>query len=86
MYKMYKSRHYPLLFQRLAGRSGGLCSRFTIGNEAFRYAESIHTKKELIETALKEFVRTKRMKDLRELKGKIQFTDDYDYKKMRERQ
>jgi Arc/MetJ family transcription regulator len=52
-------------------------------DEAFRYAESIHTKKALIEAALREFVRTRKMKDLRELKGKIQFADDYDYKKMR---
>ena len=52
-------------------------------DEAFKYAEGIHTKKDLIETALKEFVRTRKMKNLRELKGKIQFADDYDYKKMR---
>jgi len=42
-------------------------------DEAFKYAEGIHTKKDLIETALKEFVRTRKMKNLRELKGKIQF-------------
>ena len=52
-------------------------------DESFKYAEGIHTKKDLIETALKEFVRTRKMKNLRELKGKIQFADDYDYKKMR---
>jgi Arc/MetJ family transcription regulator len=52
-------------------------------DEAFKYAENIHTKKELIETALKEFVRTRKMKNLRELKGKIRFADEYEYKKMR---
>jgi Arc/MetJ family transcription regulator len=52
--------------------------------EAFKYADSIHTKKDLIETALKEFVKTRKMKNLRDLKGKIQFADDYDYKSMRE--
>jgi Arc/MetJ family transcription regulator len=52
-------------------------------NEAFKYAESIHTKKDLIEAALKEFVKTRKMKNLRELKGKVQFADGYDYKKMR---
>ena len=52
--------------------------------EAFKYADSIQTKRELIETALREFVRTRKMKDMRELKGKIQFSDGYDYKKMRE--
>ena len=51
--------------------------------EAFKYAESIHTKKDLIEVALKEFVKMRKMKNLRDLRGKIQFADDYDYKKMR---
>jgi Arc/MetJ family transcription regulator len=53
--------------------------------EAFKYAESIHTKKDLIEVALREFVKTRKMKNLRELKGKILFSEDYDYKKMREK-
>ena len=52
-------------------------------DEAFKYAGNIHTKRELIEVALKEFVKTRKVKDLRELKGKIQFDDNYDYKKMR---
>jgi Arc/MetJ family transcription regulator len=51
--------------------------------EAFSYAQSIHTKKALIEAALREFVRTRKMKDLRDLRGKIRFADDYDYKKLR---
>jgi Arc/MetJ family transcription regulator len=51
--------------------------------EAFKYAESIHTKKDLIETALKEFVISRKVKNLRDIKGKIEFADDYDYKKMR---
>jgi Arc/MetJ family transcription regulator len=55
-------------------------------NEAFRYAESIHTKKALIEAALREFVRIRKMKDLRDLKGRIQFADEYDYKRMRTEQ
>lgn len=52
--------------------------------EAFKYAGDIRTKRELIETALREFVNNKKMKNLRDLKGKILFADDYDYKKMRE--
>ena len=52
-------------------------------DEAFKYAENINTKKDLIEIALKEFVKNRKMKNLRELKGKILFSDDYDYKKMR---
>lgn len=51
--------------------------------EAFAYAKDIHTKKELVEVALKEFVRNHKLKDLRELRGKIQFSDGYDYKSMR---
>ncbi len=52
-------------------------------SEAFKYAENIHTKRELIETALKEFVSARKVKNLRELKGKIHFDDNYDYKPMR---
>lgn len=51
--------------------------------EAFQYAESIKTKKGLIETALKEFVRNHKMKNLKDIKGKIAFDESYDYKKMR---
>ena len=51
--------------------------------EAFKYANDIHTKRELIEVALKEFVVKRKMKNLKDLKGKILFDDDYDYKKMR---
>ena len=52
-------------------------------NEAFKYAESIHTKKDLIETALKEFVRNHKIKNLKEIKGKISFDENYNYKQMR---
>ena len=52
-------------------------------DEAFKYAENINTKKDLIEIALKEFVRKRKMKNIKDLKGKILFSDDYDYKKMR---
>lgn len=52
-------------------------------DEAFKYATDIKTKRELIEVALKEFIQVRKIKDLRDLKGKIQFSDDYDYKKMR---
>jgi Arc/MetJ family transcription regulator len=51
--------------------------------EAFKHAQNIHTKKDLIETALREFVRVKKMKNLRDLKGKLQFAEGYDYKNMR---
>jgi len=43
----------------------------------------IKTKKELIHKALEEFVRNRKRKDLREIKGHVKFADDYDYKKLR---
>jgi Arc/MetJ family transcription regulator len=52
--------------------------------EAFRYA-TVKTKRELVEIALKEFIRNHGRKDLRELRGKIQFQPGYDYKSLRGR-
>ena len=52
-------------------------------NEAFNFSGLISTKKELIETALREYVNNRKRKDIRELKGKIRFRDGYDYKTMR---
>lgn len=52
-------------------------------NEAFKYAENIQTKKDLINIALKEFIQHHKIKDLRDLKGKIKFDDNYNYKQMR---
>jgi hypothetical protein len=43
-------------------------------------------KKELIHLALKEFVENRRRLNLLDLEGKIEFAEDYDYKKLRERQ
>lgn len=51
--------------------------------EAFKFSPSIKTKKELVETALKEYIQNRKLKDIRELKGKIQFSENYDYKAMR---
>ena len=44
----------------------------------------LKTKKEIVDRALNEFVANRSQKNLLELKGKIQFTDGYDYKAMRE--
>jgi Arc/MetJ family transcription regulator len=52
--------------------------------EAFKYSSNITTKKELVETALLEYVNNRKRKNLKELKGKISFRDDYDYKSMRQ--
>lgn len=50
--------------------------------EAFKYSHS-KTKRDLVEQALREFVENHRRKDLRQLKGKISFREDYDYKSLR---
>jgi Arc/MetJ family transcription regulator len=52
-------------------------------SEAFNYSETISTKRELIETALKEYVNTRKRKNIGELRGKISFSGNYDYKAMR---
>jgi len=51
-------------------------------NEAFRYT-NLTTKKDIINLALKEFVENAKKLSLLDLKGKISFADDYDYKAMR---
>jgi Arc/MetJ family transcription regulator len=43
----------------------------------------IKTKRERVETALREFITNRRRRDLRDLRGKISFREDYDYKEMR---
>ncbi len=43
------------------------------------------TKRELISNALREFVTTRKRLNLLDLDGKIKFSKDYDYKKLRER-
>ncbi|MGP1432530.1 MAG: type II toxin-antitoxin system VapB family antitoxin [Treponema sp.] len=51
--------------------------------EAFKYSVNIHTKRELVEVALQEYIQNRKIKDIRELKGKISFDEQYDYKEMR---
>jgi len=50
--------------------------------KAFRYSKA-RTKKELIHEALKEFIDSKQRLNLRDLRGKIEFRADYDYKRLR---
>ena len=52
-------------------------------DEAFKFSDSITTKRELIETALMEYVNNRKRKNIRELRGKIAFSDNYNYKAMR---
>ncbi|MEW6068012.1 MAG: type II toxin-antitoxin system VapB family antitoxin [Nitrospirota bacterium] len=53
-----------------------------IVKKAFKYSKS-KTKKALIDEALKELITSRQRLDLRELRGKIEFRSDYDYKKLR---
>lgn len=52
-------------------------------DEAFRLADDIRTKRELLDTALREFVNVRKARNLKELKGKIAFAEGYDHKAMR---
>ena len=47
-------------------------------------AGSATTKKGIVEEALQMLVNSKAREKLRELRGKVQFWDDYDYKAMRQ--
>lgn len=51
-------------------------------DEALKVSK-IRTKREVVETALRELIASRRRKDLRDLRGKIAFRDDYDYKELR---
>jgi Arc/MetJ family transcription regulator len=50
--------------------------------EAFSVSEA-RTKKDLIHEALRVLVAVRKRRDLTELAGKIDFTDDYDHKTLR---
>lgn len=52
--------------------------------EAFLYA-GVTTKRELVELALREFVENRRRRDVRELRGSVRLSPDYDHKRLRER-
>jgi Arc/MetJ family transcription regulator len=45
----------------------------------------LKTKRDVVHKALEEFVRNLKKKDLREIRGKVRFAADYDYKKLRSR-
>jgi Arc/MetJ family transcription regulator len=51
--------------------------------EAFKYSRA-KTKKELMAMALKEFVENRRRLNLLDLEGKIEFSEGYDYKSLRD--
>lgn len=57
-------------------------TNIVIDEEIMRTAmevSGIRTKKGVVEQALQEFVARRTRKNLAELRGKIQFADDYDY-------
>ncbi len=51
-------------------------------SEAKKYS-NLKTKKDIVELALNEYVQNHKRKNLKDLKGKIKFKNDYEYKKMR---
>lgn len=55
----------------------------TLINEAFQLT-NLTTQEELINLALQELVRSRRKKNLLNLAGQIQFTEDFDHKDLRE--
>ncbi|MES1022657.1 type II toxin-antitoxin system VapB family antitoxin [Gloeocapsa sp. BRSZ] len=52
-------------------------------NEALQLT-NVDTQEELISLALQELVRSRRKKNLLDLAGQIQFTEDFDHKALRE--
>lgn len=52
-------------------------------NEALQLTNTT-TEAELVNLALKELVRSRRKKNLLDLAGQIQFTEDFDHKALRE--
>lgn len=50
--------------------------------EAFYYAK-VTTKRELINLVLREFVENHKRRDIRKLRGKVKFRNDYNYKLLR---
>lgn len=44
----------------------------------------LKTKKDIVNLALKELIMRRKQKNLLDIKGKISFIEDYDYKNMRE--
>ncbi len=50
--------------------------------EAFSLT-GLRTKKELVHLALRELIKSRKKRNLFDLSGQIQFSDDYDYKKLR---
>ncbi len=55
----------------------------TLVNEAFALT-GLRTKKELVNLALRELIAQHRKKDLLDLAGKVEFSDGFDHKALRQ--
>ncbi len=51
--------------------------------EALRYA-NVGSKRELVDLALREFVESRKRRDVRELRGRVRLRPGYDHKRLRE--
>lgn len=45
----------------------------------------LKTKRETVNLALQEFIQRRRMEEVVEIFGQVEYEDDYDYKRMRQR-
>jgi len=52
--------------------------------EKAKKVSGLKTKKDVVEEGLKKLIEEKSRPDLRELRGKFKFADDFDYRKLRE--
>jgi Arc/MetJ family transcription regulator len=53
-------------------------------DEAFKFsADHVSSKKDLVEIALLEYVNNRKRKNLKDLRGRIHFHKNYDYKALR---
>ncbi|MCL1816580.1 MAG: type II toxin-antitoxin system VapB family antitoxin [Clostridiales bacterium] len=62
-------------------------TNIVIDDELMRQAtiiSGLKTKKDVVEKALREFVIANSVRNLTDLRGKIEFSSDYDYKSLRE--
>uniref|UniRef100_A0A7C3I335 Type II toxin-antitoxin system VapB family antitoxin n=1 Tax=Gracilinema caldarium TaxID=215591 RepID=A0A7C3I335_9SPIR len=57
----------------------------TLLNKALELG-GFRSKKDTVNAALEEFIRRRKSEEIINLFGKIEYEDDYDYKKMRSRQ
>lgn len=52
-------------------------------SQAVAVAEKDTSEKEILTIALQEFISKRKKLDIRDIKGKIEFAENYDYKSMR---